>query len=77
MKPFLKVIQLHKSESELINQAIKNNRKAQHLLFELHAPKMLSVWRCCVICLIRFFPNFQKSANKSMQHINSVHFDMD
>lgn len=45
MKPFLKVIQLHKNESALIKRAIKNNREAQHVLFELHAPKMLSVCR--------------------------------
>ena len=45
MKPFLKVIQLHKNESALIKKAIKNNREAQHVLFELHAPKMLSVCR--------------------------------
>ena len=45
MKPFLKVIQLHKNESALIKKAIKNNREAQHILFELHAPKMLSVCR--------------------------------
>ncbi|WP_445737646.1 RNA polymerase sigma factor [Mariniflexile sp.] len=45
MNPFLKVIPLHKNESELIKRAVKNNREAQHVLFELHAPKMLSVCR--------------------------------
>ena len=45
MNPFLKVIQLHKNESALIKSAIKNNREAQHVLFELHVPKMLSVCR--------------------------------
>lgn len=45
MKRFLKVIQLHKNESDLINKAIKNNREAQGVLFETHAPKMLSVCR--------------------------------
>jgi RNA polymerase sigma factor (sigma-70 family) len=45
MKTFLKVIQLHKNESALIKRAIKNNRESQHVLFELHAPKMLSVCR--------------------------------
>ena len=44
-KSFLKVIQLHKNESALIKKALKNNREAQHVLFELHAPKMLSVCR--------------------------------
>ena len=46
----MKVIQLHnpdnyRDESELIKKAIKNNREAQHVLFEWHAPKMLSVCR--------------------------------
>ncbi|AXP81244.1 RNA polymerase sigma factor SigV [Mariniflexile rhizosphaerae] len=45
MKSFLKVIQLHKNESALIKSAIKNNREAQHVLYELFAPKMLSVCR--------------------------------
>ena len=45
MNPFLKVIQLHKNETALIKRAVKNNREAQHVLFELHAPKMLSVCR--------------------------------
>ncbi|WP_246147065.1 RNA polymerase sigma factor [Seonamhaeicola marinus] len=41
----MKVIQLHKNERALIKKALKNNREAQHVLFELHAPKMLSVCR--------------------------------
>ncbi|NNE30875.1 MAG: RNA polymerase sigma factor [Winogradskyella sp.] len=41
----MKVIQLHKNESKLIQRAAKHNREAQHLLYELHAPKMLSVCR--------------------------------
>jgi RNA polymerase sigma-70 factor, ECF subfamily len=41
----MKVIQLHKNESKLIQRAAKNNREAQHILYELHAPKMLSVCR--------------------------------
>lgn len=41
----MKVIQLHKNEKQLIKRAIKNNRDAQHALFELYAPKMLSVCR--------------------------------
>lgn len=45
MKRFLKVIQLHKNESQLIKKAAQNNREAQHVLYELHAPKMLSVCR--------------------------------
>lgn len=45
MKSFLKVIQLHKNEGALIKKAIKNNREAQRVLYEMHAPKMLSVCR--------------------------------
>ncbi|MDP5157336.1 MAG: RNA polymerase sigma factor [Flaviramulus sp.] len=45
MKSLLKVIQLHKNEPMLIKKAIKQDREAQHVLFEMHAPKMLSVCR--------------------------------
>ncbi|GGK11319.1 DNA-directed RNA polymerase sigma-70 factor [Yeosuana aromativorans] len=45
MKSLLKVIQLYKNETNLIAKAIKNNRDAQHVLFEMYAPKMLSVCR--------------------------------
>lgn len=45
MNPFLKVIQLHKNEAQLIKRAAKNHRDAQHTLYEIHAPKMLSVCR--------------------------------
>ena len=48
MKLFLKVIQLHRNESDLIKKAVKNNREAQHLLFEMYGPKMLSVCRCYI-----------------------------
>ena len=45
MKAILKVIQLYKNNTELINKAMKSNREAQHILYELHAPKMLSICR--------------------------------
>jgi len=45
MKPLLKVIQLYKNEKPLLERAVKNDREAQHVLFEMHAPKMLSVCR--------------------------------
>lgn len=45
MKGPLKVIQLHKNEAQLIKKASQNNREAQHMLYEWHAPKMLSVCR--------------------------------
>ncbi|WP_239000321.1 RNA polymerase sigma factor [Hyunsoonleella ulvae] len=45
MKSFLKVIQLHKNEGALIKKAIKHHREAQHILFNMHAPKMLSICR--------------------------------
>jgi len=45
MKPLLKVIQLYKNESTLIKKASQNNREAQKAIYDLHAPKMLSVCR--------------------------------
>lgn len=45
MKSLLKVIQLYKNETTLIKKAAENNREAQQVLFEMHAPKMLSVCR--------------------------------
>ena len=41
----MKVIPLHKNESTLIREAGKNNRKAQHDLFNMFSSKMLSVCR--------------------------------
>jgi len=41
----LKVVQLYHNNTELIKKGAKNNREAQHTLFEVHAPKMLSVCR--------------------------------
>ena len=41
----MKVIQLHKNNTTLIKKAAKNNREAQQVLFDTHAPKMLSVCR--------------------------------
>ncbi len=45
MKSLLKVIQLYKNEKKLLEIASKNNREAQRLLFDMYAPKMLSVCR--------------------------------
>ncbi|NNK82102.1 MAG: RNA polymerase sigma factor [Flavobacteriaceae bacterium] len=64
----MKVIQLYKNENKLIDKAIKNNRKAQHVLFEIYAPKMLSVCRYYIsdlqhaedIMLKGFFKVFSK-----------------
>lgn len=41
----MKVIHLHTNNIQLIKKAAKNNREAQHLLYETHAPKMLSICR--------------------------------
>ncbi len=41
----LKVIQLHKNEKRLLKKALEHNRDAQRELFELYAPKMLSICR--------------------------------
>ena len=41
----MKIIQLFKNEEKLIKKAIQSNREAQQRLYNLHAPKMLSVCR--------------------------------
>ena len=41
----MKVVTLFNNETKLIKKAIQHNRKAQHTLYEMHAPKMLSVCR--------------------------------
>ncbi|WP_299338237.1 RNA polymerase sigma factor [uncultured Psychroserpens sp.] len=54
----MKVIQLHhQNNAALIKKAAKGKRDAQHTLYEIHAPKMLSVCRYYV---------------KDMQHAESV-----
>lgn len=45
MKSFLKVIKLYQNDATLIKKAANNNREAQQVLFDLYAPKMLSVCR--------------------------------
>jgi RNA polymerase sigma-70 factor (ECF subfamily) len=41
----MKVINLHREEKKIIEQAVLNNRQAQHQLYEKFSPKMLSVCR--------------------------------
>ena len=41
----MRVVALHKNYQKLISRSLKGNRRAQHQLFELFAPKMLSVCR--------------------------------
>ncbi|PKG49864.1 RNA polymerase sigma factor [Olleya sp. 1-3] len=41
----MKVVTLFNNETKLVKKAAQNNREAQHVLFEMHAPKMLSVCR--------------------------------
>lgn len=41
----MKVINLYNNHSSLIKKAASNSRKAQHQLYEMHAPKMLSICR--------------------------------
>jgi RNA polymerase sigma-70 factor (ECF subfamily) len=41
----MKVINLHQEEKQLIEQAVLNNRQAQHQLYVKFSPKMLSVCR--------------------------------
>jgi RNA polymerase sigma-70 factor, ECF subfamily len=41
----MKIIQLHQDEKNWIEQAVQNNRHAQHQLYKKFAPKMLGVCR--------------------------------
>ena len=45
MNSLLKVIQLFKNEEKLIKKALKKDREAQHVLYNLYSAKMLSVCR--------------------------------
>src|SRR5690606_8344091 len=45
MKSFLKVIKLYQNKDALIKKAAHNNREAQQVLFDMYAPKMLSICR--------------------------------
>ena len=45
MKINLRVVQLYHNNTELLYKAAKNDREAQRTLYEVHAPKMLSVCR--------------------------------
>jgi RNA polymerase sigma-70 factor, ECF subfamily len=68
MNSLLKVIQLYKNEAQLIKKARQNNREAQRILYDLHAPKMLSVCRYYIsdlqhaedVMLSSFFKVFTK-----------------
>lgn len=46
----MKIIPLHKNDTELIAAAIKKDRKAQRTLFEQFSPKMLGVCRQYIRC---------------------------
>ena len=41
----MKVLKLYKNDAELIEKASKNHRDAQQVLYQTHAPKMLSICR--------------------------------
>ena len=68
----LKVIQLHKSsEKQIVQKALEGSRKAQKELYELHAPKMLSICRYYIkdlhnaedVMITAFFKAFQNLNN--------------
>lgn len=64
----LKVIQLYRSEKQLVAKALEGSRKAQKDLYELHAPKMLSICRYYIkdiqqaedVMISAFFKAFQQ-----------------
>ena len=47
----MKVLKLYKNDAELIEKASKNHRDAQQVLYQTHAPKMLSICRFYIIDL--------------------------
>ncbi|NQY07175.1 MAG: RNA polymerase sigma factor [Flavobacteriaceae bacterium] len=63
----MKVIQLYRSEKQLVAKALEGSRRAQKDLYELHAPKMLSVCRYYIkdiqdaedVMISAFFKGFQ------------------
>lgn len=67
----MKVIPLFRNESQLIARAVKNDRRAQQELYEVHSPKMLSVCRMYVkdlqqaeeVMLTAFFKMFTHLAD--------------
>ncbi|NRA92542.1 MAG: RNA polymerase sigma factor [Psychroserpens sp.] len=73
----MKVIRLHNNKESLIKTAAKNNREAQRELYNIHAPKMLSVCRYYIkdiqhaesVMLSGFFKAFTNL--KSFQHKGS------
>lgn len=67
----MRVIQLHKNESKIIQRAAKQNREAQHVLYELHAPKMLSVCRYYVKDVHQAEEVMLNGFFKVFKHLNS------
>lgn len=41
----MKIINIHKNQTQLIEEAAKNSRQAQHLIYQNFSPKMLSICR--------------------------------
>jgi RNA polymerase sigma factor (sigma-70 family) len=41
----LKIINIHKNQTQLIDEASKNSRQAHHVIYQTFSPKMLSVCR--------------------------------
>ncbi|MEO6348197.1 MAG: RNA polymerase sigma factor [Aquaticitalea sp.] len=67
----MKVIQLHNNTSELIKNAAKNNRDAQHVLYDLHASKMLSVCRYYVKDVQKAEEVMMNGFYKAFTHLSS------
>ncbi|MGM5468686.1 RNA polymerase sigma factor [Flavobacteriaceae bacterium LMO-SS05] len=71
MKTNLKVVQLYHNNTELIHRAAKNNRQAQHTLYEVHASKMLSVCRYYVKDVQKAEEVMLNGFFKAFTHLNS------
>ena len=73
MKSLLKVIPLHKNEKLLVKKAKNKRRDAQRILFEVHAPKMLSVCRYYIKDLMTAEEVMLTGFLKVFQNIDSFH----
>ena len=69
----MKVIQLFKNESQLIQRAAQNNREAQQKLYEIHSGKMQLLGRAARTCpaKLKIRSQWAKGARESMRPVLS------
>jgi len=65
----MKIISIHKNDSELVTLAASNNRKAQQALYEKFSPRMLSVCR-------RYFSNIHEAEDAMIKSFLKVFINL-